>query len=68
VVIVPQEITSHANFLRLVLSRLKAFVQKAEKSSKRLNPYAGTVEALLCPRCNLTDDWCWIADLRRVIT
>jgi hypothetical protein len=45
VFVVPQEITSHANFLRLVCSRLAARILKPKKSSKRLNPHVVAVDS-----------------------
>src|SRR6266496_75481 len=65
--VVPQEITSHANFLRLVCSRLAAVILKPGKSSKRLNPHVVAVDSPLRPWRNLTNDWRRIADSRCVI-
>jgi hypothetical protein len=56
VFVVPQEIASHANFLRLVCSRLVALILKPEKSSKRLNPHVVAVDSPLRPWRNLTNE------------
>src|SRR6266576_1769993 len=44
-----------------------ARVLLAKKTSERLDTYSVTEKALLSSWCNLTDDWCWISNLRRMI-
>jgi hypothetical protein len=57
VVVVPQEIASHADFARLVSCRFVAHVLQSEKFRERLNPYISAINDTLCPGRDLTNDW-----------
>src|SRR5436190_12317298 len=67
VLVVPQQKSGHANFVRLAAGRDETVVGQSKERGQFLNPHATAIKRRLSVRSDFANDRRWIADLRRMI-